>query len=759
MPLTCAIQKTVVALLVLTVMFCAAIRDVAAQVVRLPVTVDYSLLQTLIIRKAFTEADQSVILLNKGNRCLFLSLAKPTVSEAEGLVRFETQVSVHAGTPVADQCLVPLEWQGFLVLYQRPVIDGDTWKLSFTPARSTLLTSARQPARIAAVLWDLIKSRVFTYLESIKIDLAPPVGDIKNSLLPMFPPKVQEQTKAMLTTLRAGETRVTPRAVVVDLLVDVKEVYRPGETPQTEVLTGRELDDMVGVWEQWDALLSYLVSTLSRNMLTEDEQQTLRDVLLETRYAFVEGLSSRNLTHDFVREQFVRAWRRLSPIFRNHLGQNPAEQSLGYLAFFSAADALSVLDGLGPTFGVEVSRDGLIRMARMLTADPSVLTYGPAVNPDLQRLFQLMPVLQTDTREAPENRGEHPDAGEDRSGAGKDPAGQDAPKMQPDQGNSGENRSQAAPAAPSNQKPADQEGDIDHVFANPEKAPAPDTPVDQDGTKSRDSRSPAGRIEKGQPSSPPGQPDSSVLPSKEGTPEQHLQERESRATTPEDGQGEGLMPASQRLLALIRDFFCSQALAADLSKYDIQRWRVSQGGEEQYFKNVVGVLDRATQSLFSKGELPSSMQEMYHALMFAMAWQESCFRQFVEKDRQLTYLLSYNNTSVGLMQVNERVWRGIYDQERLRWDIEYNAVAGGEIAGLYLQKYALRDKGVAKKLDDATLARLVYAMYNGGPAQYRDFLERRKTGKMWSYDNLFLEKYSEVMAGKGDKAPQCLSGD
>ena len=158
---------------------------------------------------------------------------------------------------------------------------------------------------------------------------------------------------------------------------------------------------MVGVWEQWDALLSFLVTSMSRNVLTEEERQTMMDVLLDTRYKFVEGLSNQNFTHDFVREQFVKAWRHLSPIFRNHVGQNPDDQSLGFLSFFTAADALSVLDGLGPTFGIEMSRDGLIRMARMLTKDQSILSYGSGVNLDLRKLFQLMPILQVEKAERP----------------------------------------------------------------------------------------------------------------------------------------------------------------------------------------------------------------------------------------------------------------------------------------------------------------------------------------------------------------------
>ena len=114
-----------------------------------------------------------------------------------------------------------------------------------------------------------------------------------------------------------------------------------------------------------------------------------------------------------------------------------------------------------------------------------------------------------------------------------------------------------------------------------------------------------------------------------------------------------------------------------------------------------------------------------------MAWQESCFRQFVREEGKLAYLISYNNTSVGLMQINERVWRGLYDPRRLRWDIGYNASAGCEISGLYLRRYVLRKMDPKKPFDAELQARLVYAIYNGGPSQYRKFLKRLETGRFF----------------------------
>ncbi len=848
-------KTRVVFFLLVLASLCAGIREAAAQTIKLPVTIDYGLLQTLIVKNAYAETNQSVTLLNTGNGCLSLVLSKPAVSEANGLIRFETLVSVHAGTPLGDKCLVPVSWKGYLVLYQRPVIDGKTWKLSFATTSSALLDMNKRPAKIAGVAWNLIKSRVFGYLESIVIDLAPPVNDLKTFLLPLFPRSVQEQTQTMLRTLRTGETRVTPKAVVVDLLADVQEVYKKGDIQQTETLSGKALDDMVGIWEQWDAMLSFMVSIMSRNVLTEEERQTLMDVLLETRYTFVEGLSSQNLTHDFVREQFVRSWRRLSPIFRNHLGQSPEEQTLGYLSFFTAADALSVLDGLGPTFGIEMSRDGLVRMARMLTTDQSILNYGAGVNQDLRKLFQLMPTLQIEKKETLEDREEKPALPEDRkieehpiSGEGIGDQGSlidrtqqgitdgkngtrigpsektiktapsdqghkavpdkpvernietgDLNKQQPEAKPSGQADGENTETQPAGQKEKaelgrlieqlKQEAPQDGGKSGTQAAPSdqtmktippdqghkavPDIPIERDididnAFKLPDKEKPSGQVDGkngGKPDQKPQAiPDKPVEQNIERDDPFNLQDK---ATPPEKGdtqQPVDLKDKQTRALqvplgAMIWDFLFPPAYAGDLAKHDILRWKVPESGVDQYVKRVEEVLNKTSQVVISRGEFPASLQDTYRSMIIAMAWQESCFRQFIEKDHQLTYVLSYNNSSVGLMQVNERVWRGLYDREKLRWDIEYNAAAGNEIAFLYLQKYALRDKAAAKKLEPTTLARLVYAMYNGGPGQYHDFLERLRKGRMLSSDDVFWEKYSLVTSGKTEKLSQCLSGN
>ena len=149
-------------------------------------------------------------------------------------------------------------------------------------------------------------------------------------------------------------------------------------------------------------------------------------------------------------------------------------------------------------------------------------------------------------------------------------------------------------------------------------------------------------------------------------------------------------------------------------------------------------------------------------MVLAIGWQESCYRQFKVNKGKVTYLLSYNGTSVGIMQINERVWRGIYEQNSLRWNIHYNALAGSEIVELYFRKYALgrlKKDNPQKAIDNDTLAQLVYAMYNGGPGQFNKFFERKKSGRLFTSDNLFFEKYLWVKNNQFQNITRCLIGE
>ena len=385
------------------------------------------------------------------------------------------------------------------------------------------------------------------------------------------------------------------------------------------------MENFLDLWETWDSLLVYLITMLSDQPLSPGEKQQLIDLLLDTRYQFVSQINDTTVQKDFVRDQFLEGWELLSGIFRNQMLLNPPEKGLGYLSFITAVDALMVLDELGPAFGIEISRNGLVRLAKILGGESVELHYSPDINKALQELFQAYP----------EQQEPYPESG---------------------------------------------------------KPPATD-------------------------------PDISV----------------------------------HHMLRMIESLFFPSAYAKNLPSFsEIRSWQAPKNNFEDYLTRIRDLLEFSFTSLVIRRQLPAYLSEIYRTIIPAIAWQESCFRQFVVKDAKLTYLLSYNNSSVGIMQVNERVWRGIYDTQRLRWDIHYNASAGSEIADLYLQKYALGKYGKKILSQTDTLAQLVYAMYNGGPSQYDKFLKRSKTKKLYDSDRLFAQKHDWVKNGSWKNVEKCF---
>lgn len=600
----------------------------AAQRVTIPLTLDEHLLTSLLVDSAFTGAGRSAEVVGREGECVYVKLEDPRYRLENKLLKLEMALTVHGGTEVGGKCLFPLQWRGYLVLWQKPVFAGDEFALSFTIEKSALLNEKREPAVIAGFVWDLVKQRIYDHLERVEIDLAPPVAHLQTFLGSLFKKEVQAATSSMLDSLHRGEVYVTDESLTVELVAEVEEAYQPAAdvTP----LSPRERAEIIELWERWDAFLVYLISMLSHGFLEPEDRQLLMDSLLESRYAFSAALEEPELEGDLVRLQFLQVWEGLSPLFRRQLYMQPSGNSLGFLAFFTAADALTLFDAMGPTFGIELSQEGLLYLAKMLSGKSTSLPYLLELNKDLRNLFDLKP--------------------------------------------------------------------------------------------QKESKFPV----KG------------------------LQEID----LPKDKEGEPL--------SFLFDLLVSPAHAESTTKVpgysEILKWKVPAEPYPHYVAKVRGVLDQAARTIVDGEKISPPLEKFFLQMIPAVAWQESCFRQFVVKNKKLTYLLSYNQSSVGVMQINERIWRGLYDLDRLRWDINYNAVAGCEILALYLNRYVLRDASWGKGDKPQLLARLLYSMYNGGPGQYKKFLKREKTGKHYKSDQLFAEKLGWTMKKEWQHIRLCLVG-
>ena len=105
------------------------------------------------------------------------------------------------------------------------------------------------------------------------------------------------------------------------------------------------------------------------------------------------------------------------------------------------------------------------------------------------------------------------------------------------------------------------------------------------------------------------------------------------------------------------------------------------------------------------------------------------------------------------------MWRGIYAKHKLRWDINYNTHAGGDILYRYLTRYAIKKQEHKQPGGLDNLARSAYSTYNGGPARVARYRQTKGISPFQKkIDQSFWEKYQQVKLGKEYAVAQCLGG-
>jgi hypothetical protein len=209
-------------------------------------------------------------------------------------------------------------------------------------------------------------------------------------------------------------------------------------------------------------------------------------------------------------------------------------------------------------------------------------------------------------------------------------------------------------------------------------------------------------------------------------------------------------------------FFIEPAQAADPLDDLAERlngWVPTLTTLDEYLPLVSDLLDHVVALILGEGGIGPEYQSIFRPLVLATAWQESCWRQYVEESDKYVPISS-GTGSIGIMQVNQYVWRGFYDIQGLRWDIAYNARAGAEILRHYLMDYAVARADDAQIDDIDELARATYAMYNGGPGHMTRFLSSDAAESLRAIDAAFWEKYQVMKATENNASAvaRCYAG-
>ncbi|MDO9518720.1 MAG: lytic transglycosylase domain-containing protein [Pseudohongiella sp.] len=178
---------------------------------------------------------------------------------------------------------------------------------------------------------------------------------------------------------------------------------------------------------------------------------------------------------------------------------------------------------------------------------------------------------------------------------------------------------------------------------------------------------------------------------------------------------------------------------------------------DDYLALVASLLEEQTSAWLAENDrVPDRMTERLDPLVRATAWKESCWRQLSGSTSDPQVLRSPVG-AVGMMQINGRVWRGVYDLDRLSDEVDYNVNAGIEILTHYMVDYAIRRGEHERPGGDDNLIKATYAAYNGGPSQLARYRRAETPARLRAIDNEFWRHYTTIKADQWPDISSCYS--
>jgi len=587
----------------------------AEQQVDVPFVLNNLLLEQGLRERIFTASDGSAPLWQDGTGCNYLILSKPQLRSKPPALNFFSRGEARIGKAIGNgKCLILFQWEGYLSVNELPYVKPPETRVRFKVLDTKIYGLDRREHVVSSTLWQWVRQYVEPRMEQFTIEISQPLEALRKILPLVFPRYDFVDLESLLNSLQLANLEVIDQGIRGHLRFKVTTQPEP-TLPAEPTLSKAELGQWREVWLQFDSLVTSLVRELARQSQEEEVDNALLNILLDARYAIERALTTESPgRRDPVRSLFLATWQQLAPLVRHIRVNQQGKQSIQLLSLVTAADALQAADRLGTPVGLEITVDGMRRLARILSASQQDNSRPGDVDPKLRELFHFGPPLD----------------------------------------------------------------------------------------------------------SPPPVPDQSRL-----------------------------------------DFWLPGAQAASLTRE--RRYRLlnhilpERELLDSYLDLAHSMLVEIAAETGKKYPLKARYNSLFRPLLLATAWQETCWRQYIKKQGKRVPFLSRAG-AVGIMQVVPRVWRGFYDPRYLRQDVIYNARAGSEILMHYLQRYAIARTKTRQRRNTAYLVQATYAAYNGGPRQFRNYVNSRSRRNLRMVYKALLGKYQQISAGQELAVRQCYVG-
>lgn len=365
-----------------------------ANEVSIPLSVPLVTLREAIKRAIYTGPGSRADLWTGTNDCEYLRATNPRFASAPPALVFQTDANLSVGMAVAGKCLTPVAWDGIAEAQVEPYVAPE-WLLKFRVIDLQVFNGAHEKTLVAGQGFDLVKQYFIPPLEQFSFSLKPPIANLTRLIQLGAPPQVAQRVKDALATLSgSGPVEVKADSVRVIVRIDVPEVETPPAPASAPALTPAEVQAWSNALDNWDAFVVFAVKQLG--LKTDDKQihDQLFTLLIDSRYKLVQALAhpQSGSGADPVRLLFLEVWGRLGAIIRDAAARNLlGDQTLEFLSFISAGDALVAFDQAAPALGMRINEADLRQLAHImapsLTTNP--LKFGFEEDPVLRGMFGL----------------------------------------------------------------------------------------------------------------------------------------------------------------------------------------------------------------------------------------------------------------------------------------------------------------------------------------------------------------------------------
>ncbi len=330
--------------------------------VTVPVPLDYRLIRNVLVTELFTGEGQTARLWKDGKQCSFLDLSNPKIAGENQQVKINNDVHAQFGAKMGGKCMTLVKWNGILETLQKPTLDKTGNVLSFPVSSIKAFDKNGQNLNIEQ-LQELLQQVVAPKLADLKIDLNKSRGDIVKTLLPYVSAEDSEKLNDSVNSLRFNSVKADAKSILLNLgfTADIKT---PNKKP-APALSETELQQWQTVWQNWQTSLDKAITQAPLEGDLAASRDTLRGILQKAGKAFEQGLTIDSADDDDPVRAFINdSWDELGPLLRTVSKQLPGAEGLRYLTLIAATDLMHELESIGSPFGLEISSNGLRKIAR-----------------------------------------------------------------------------------------------------------------------------------------------------------------------------------------------------------------------------------------------------------------------------------------------------------------------------------------------------------------------------------------------------------